>query len=179
MVSGSSPRMRGKLGHCHGCYGRARIIPAHAGQTSGHPAWSVPGTDHPRACGANLANLSHKRIRDGSSPRMRGKPGGRTQRLEQRRIIPAHAGQTCLRSIRLVSVPDHPRACGANVDQTTIATRENGSSPRMRGKLSVIGHHRGDGRIIPAHAGQTSTYSLLRMRWTDHPRACGANNGRA
>ena len=33
MNTGSSPRMRGKLGHRHRRYGRARIIPAHAGQT--------------------------------------------------------------------------------------------------------------------------------------------------
>ena len=33
VASGSSPRMRGKLLHVHARTGRARIIPAHAGQT--------------------------------------------------------------------------------------------------------------------------------------------------
>ena len=52
-LDGSSPRMRGKLGHRHRRYGRARIIPAHAGQTRPRPRTPVSPTDHPRACGAN------------------------------------------------------------------------------------------------------------------------------
>ena len=31
------------------------------------------------------------------------------------------------------------------------------------------------GRIIPAHAGQTTIFSFNSARWSDHPRACGAN----
>ena len=45
----------------------------------------------------------------------------------------------------------------------------------MRGKRPV--HHRvhADLRIIPAHAGQTPCSPRAARRWTDHPRACGAN----
>ena len=72
-LDGSSPRMRGKLGHRHRRYGRARIIPAHAGQTppSGLATSGTP--DHPRACGANEPALAASLACAGSSPRMRGK----------------------------------------------------------------------------------------------------------
>ena len=50
-----------------------------------------------------------------------------------------------------------------------------GSSPRMRGKHSVLDVLGTLSRIIPAHAGQTSPpWSAVSCR-TDHPRACGAN----
>ena len=48
----------------------------------------------------------------------------------------------------------------------------------MRGKL--ISHLRFllDERIIPAHAGQTALVLYSVTRSADHPRACGANQGR-
>ena len=91
------------------------------------------------------------------------------------RIIPAHAGQTCRASLRWRGSPDHPRACGANRRYGRFSTRPVGSSPRMRGKRPV--HHRvhADLRIIPAHAGQTSSSPSICQQRPDHPRACGAN----
>ena len=71
--NGSSPRMRGKLGHVHDRAGEARIIPAHAGQTFRRSASCTRWPDHPRACGANLSGDGSDTIGDGSSPRMRGK----------------------------------------------------------------------------------------------------------
>ena len=55
--NGSSPRMRGKqVPHDMPC--RAlRIIPAHAGQTRRVERAAFLITDHPRACGANVAVL--------------------------------------------------------------------------------------------------------------------------
>ena len=115
MNTGSSPRMRGKLGHRHRRYGRARIIPAHAGQTRPRPRTPVSPTDHPRACGANPCRPPIRWMNTGSSPRMRGKLGHRHRRYGRARIIPAHAGQTRPRPRTPVSPTDHPRACGANV----------------------------------------------------------------
>ena len=91
---GSSPRMRGKRvrGPC-GSY-RLRIIPAHAGQTSGVIQWTKTATDHPRACGANHAARFELADTLGSSPRMRGKQRVRWPLVRAGRIIPAHAGQT-------------------------------------------------------------------------------------
>ena len=45
----------------------------------------------------------------------------------------------------------------------------------MRGKLEVKEFKSTATRIIPAHAGQTSTLGMTVVRPSDHPRACGAN----
>ena len=46
----------------------------------------------------------------------------------------------------------------------------------MRGKLEVKEFKSTATRIIPAHAGQTSTLGMTVVRPSDHPRACGAND---
>ena len=129
--------MRGKL--LDACVADVdhRIIPAHAGQTD-----------------IDEANARRK-LRDGSSPRMRGKHGGRHDRDLPARIIPAHAGQTAVMPPDVFRNPDHPRACGANDSDRGGGVRCRGSSPRMRGKQIVIGERVLNIRIIPAHAGQT------------------------
>ena len=52
-LSGSSPRVRGKLGRFRWSGFLRRIIPARAGQTWCGPRASGRWPDHPRACGAN------------------------------------------------------------------------------------------------------------------------------
>ncbi len=108
---------------------------------------------------------------------MRGKHGRIPRRHRRHRIIPAHAGQT-VRARQIVGhVTDHPRACGANPETIRGRRRPGGSSPRMRGKRRASSAPTPRGRIIPAHAGQTES-AEARLSWnTDHPRACGANEG--
>ena len=155
-LPGSSPRMRGKPVFCPVFFTTARIIPAHAGQTSAVRHAPSTTTDHPRACGANGDWETFCRTVTGSSPRMRGKLRLCGGDCRVRRIIPAHAGQTDRPHVHLLVRPDHPRACGANSAFCFLASASFGSSPRMRGKL----HRHRDGhplhRIIPAHAGQTN-----------------------
>ena len=172
---GSSPRMRGKLGNHGAVDGRIRIIPAHAGQTATSTCTSTRRTDHPRACGANKTETTSIPEIDGSSPRMRGKPGESQTTSKTRRIIPAHAGQTPCSCAAISRLPDHPRACGANQLTAGVSTLTYGSSPRMRGKRNGRGRISCRMRIIPAHAGQT-LIRCMKPTWnTDHPRACGAN----
>ena len=112
---GSSPRMRGKLMLVLPAMVTRRIIPAHAGQTR----WCLPEpirvSDHPRACGANLWCWWLFCCFFGSSPRMRGKLPSAIGTALSNRIIPAHAGQTRSMLGYSGTMPDHPRACGANV----------------------------------------------------------------
>ena len=75
----------------------------------------------------------------------------------------------------VVRPSDHPRACGANFATLVGSQLQNGSSPRMRGKRRFSRSTRRDGRIIPAHAGQTVCGACSTSVATDHPRACGAN----
>ena len=172
---GSSPRMRGK--RCDPSPRRRprRIIPAHAGQTSQleHSVYSP--ADHPRACGANQVILEDRRPHGGSSPRMRGKRFVGRDAIKMHRIIPAHAGQTGLTFPGWGRTSDHPRACGANAYRTSNRSKSTGSSPRMRGKLTVDYCFDFVLRIIPAHAGQTVLPALQPLMSADHPRACGAN----
>ena len=169
--------MRGKLEVKEFKSTATRIIPAHAGQTSTLGMTVVRPSDHPRACGANLFDSSSSthavgssracgangvwgvfNIRGhGSSPRMRGKPAVIYPRLGARRIIPAHAGQTEKSHQKQWFAPDHPRACGANKGAFAQTLSADGSSPRMRGKPEHRHPGHGHRRIIPAHAGQTTT----------------------
>ncbi len=175
-VLGSSPRMRGKRHGDRAQPRTLRIIPAHAGQTFVIGARGLGKTDHPRACGANAAAGRIRTLRRGSSPRMRGKQGGRRKLEREIRIIPAHAGQTAPARDATSRSSDHPRACGANSSGAFSMIRLIGSSPRMRGKrvgsvpVGILA------RIIPAHAGQTQSHQRNGKEDADHPRACGANH---
>ena len=172
---GSSPRMRGKRPVHHRVHADLRIIPAHAGQTPCSPRAARRWTDHPRACGANVFLAVDMPAEAGSSPRMRGKPGGWVERRHSRRIIPAHAGQTLAYYKPLQLPSDHPRACGANSALRPSNILQSGSSPRMRGKRRCQLSQMARDRIIPAHAGQTTTVYGRYFGPSDHPRACGAN----
>ena len=152
-----------------------RIIPAHAGQTSDYFSSEIISSDHPRACGANFATRVGSQLQNGSSPRMRGKLEVKEFKSTATRIIPAHAGQTSTLGMTVVRPSDHPRACGANFATLVGSQLQNGSSPRMRGKLEVKEFKSTATRIIPAHAGQTVCGACSTSVATDHPRACGAN----
>ena len=86
--------MRGKPKGANLRHDYLRIIPAHAGQTITHQCGGLASTDHPRACGANVASPPSVLNDTGSSPRMRGKLEQLVCTLQHERIIPAHAGQT-------------------------------------------------------------------------------------
>ena len=114
----------------------------------------APGaTDHPRACGELRLGVHVC--------------GGRV------RIIPAHAGNSTPISSLRVGPPDHPRACGELGRQSTEVDTGCGSSPRMRGTPAGPRSPRPRRRIIPAHAGNSSVWSVTELTRSDHPRACG------
>ena len=172
---GSSPRVRGKRpSHVRKGF-RKRIIPARAGQTCSGSGSRRAGTDHPRACGANPRALQSVRAATGSSPRVRGKRGGRPHARTGVRIIPARAGQTPQCPQTTCPYSDHPRACGANYCSARLKSRAHGSSPRVRGKPDRVVRVPDVGRIIPARAGQTVFRGQAHRQVPDHPRACGAN----
>ena len=54
------------------------------------------------------------------------------------RLIPARAGKTSSSSSCSRRVWAHPRACGENSQVLRAALRAEGSSPRVRGKLSTM-----------------------------------------
>ena len=69
--------------------------------------------------------------------------------------IPAHAGKTGLKHTLACQYGEHPRARGENLDKHDVMDDLRGTSPRTRGKHSVIITDTGVTRNIPAHAGKT------------------------
>ena len=134
---GSSPLVRGQLGACDIHVRRERIIPARAGPTNAGFDVVFFGTDHPRSCGANHVLQLRRMIINGSSPLVRGQHTLSTATCTFPRIIPARAGPTVQRRNRANFPADHPRSCGANRRCRCLCQRFAGSSPLVRGQLTV------------------------------------------
>ncbi len=150
-----------------------RFIPAHAGNTSGDGARWLKTPVHPRACGehpdGDIPILDHP----GSSPRMRGTLVAVGIETQERRFIPAHAGNTFIERNKVALSPVHPRACGEHPKKVSWSGSRIGSSPRMRGTRLFIVAFMPRPRFIPAHAGNTWTTICGTLWRTVHPRACG------
>ena len=69
----------------------------------------------------------------------------------------------------------HPRVCGENTSRARRERRRNGSSPRVRGKLTHCEPPKPVCWLIPACAGKTrdSEFGWV-WNWA-HPRVCGEN----
>ena len=72
---GTSPRMRGKPVSDYVDEPELRNIPAYAGKTISRRAKDYSLSEHPRVCGENVTGISPTPAGEGTSPRMRGKPG--------------------------------------------------------------------------------------------------------
>ena len=92
--TGSSPRVRGKLGGQARVDVGLRLIPACAGKTPTPTSRAAIGRAHPRVCGENV--LLHPRCAGlrGSSPRVRGKREEAPNDVGEPGLIPACAGKT-------------------------------------------------------------------------------------
>ena len=131
----------------------------------------------------------------GSSPLTRGKLPGGLIAARAGRLIPAHAGKTCVGMRTRGAARAHPRSRGENYRLRLLALGCGGSSPLTRGKQFVDRRSeifagsspltRGKQRVvpskltmrglIPAHAGKTSMrFAVRRASWA-HPRSRGEN----
>ena len=171
---GSSPHMRGIPGS-PGRTGRMSTVHPH---TCGEYADRSPdGPSMVRFIPAHAGNTKRDRLippqEDGSSPHMRGIRPGRRARRRGRRFIPAHAGNTPSLPQRWSRQAVHPRTCGEYGSVLREIDPIAGSSPHMRGILTVAISVPVPHRFIPAHAG--NTWSALSGRTCNpvHPRTCG------
>ena len=130
-----------------------RIIPARAGFTARRGLLSA--------------------MNAGSSPLARGLLHLREQVIVGGRIIPARAGFTPQRGTQPRHGRDHPRSRGVYSQTARYAAGHLGSSPLARGLLAVDEGPVGEGRIIPARAGFTTTTPTTGRRRGDHPRSRG------
>ena len=155
---GSSPLTRGKLVRSPRPLFRGRLIPAHAGKTGLIRSRTVVPRAHPRSRGENSLMMCTSVFLSG--------------------LIPAHAGKT-LASAGIKSVrPAHPRSRGENGRNSAFFGLFPGSSPLTRGKRLPLYRRWTPSRLIPAHAGKTSTRQPARPPGTAHPRSRGENSVR-
>ena len=175
---GSSPRVRGAGPSPITLGATCGIIPARAGSSRACGRGATGSWDHPRACGEqdepNIVSCYPK----GSSPRVRGAGQGRRLRHGAGGIIPARAGSSLTKQCKVSATRDHPRACGEQASATTVTTSFTGSSPRVRGAVTVRAALVSGSGIIPARAGSSARSQGRRVPRRDHPRACGEQTPR-
>ena len=133
-----------------------RFIPTHVGQTlqAATPAqygagssprmWGRPAASrrfrrasavHPHACGADVRVKFNIFV--------------------PARFIPTHVGQTLIHPQIIHIIPVHPHACGADKGFCSVILQDDGSSPRMWGRLRAT--------------------TIQPFRSPVHPHACGAD----
>ena len=111
---GSSPLTRGKRDTRLKSRTGYRLIPAHAGKTTGRSGEAASNAAHPRSRGENCrCSLFSPSLR-GSSPLTRGKPDRHGHIAMQQRLIPAHAGKTAAVASMVTRRSAHPRSRGEN-----------------------------------------------------------------
>ena len=147
------PRMRGKVASGIVCDFVHGITPTCAGKS---PAIMVCSLEY-----------------WGSPPRVWGKVQPERDVQDAARITPAYAGKSKRMRFPRTGSKDHPRVCGEKTAYQAQAGCNQGSPPRMRGKVTgnlYAGRHL---RITPACAGKRDLRSRFCPAGGDHPRVCG------
>ena len=121
----------------------------------------------------NRSNCTN--LKQGSPPRVRGKPRLLAISKVSHGITPACAGKTLIIASNMRLFWDHPRVCGENELEIFEVSPCTGSPPRVRGKLDVYDAGNPSPGITPACAGKTLTLRLCMNQAWDHPRVCGEN----
>ena len=152
---GLSPRERGNPALRPARGARRRSIPARAGEPPRPSRAIAIGTVYPRASGGTLCVHRLRPGDQGLSPRERGNRLLAQRPLEQRRSIPARAGEPPAQSSQPGPSRVYPRASGGTHMRTAGPPELSGLSPRERG-------NRGNLKIfytligsIPARAGES------------------------
>ena len=97
--------------------------------------------------------------------------------MRHKRFIPACAGNSGGQSHRSSRNSVHPRVCGEQDRRVVGPMGNGGSSPRVRGTVSVQGVWIVSARFIPACAGNSSDKYANSQTTPVHPRVCGEQSG--
>ena len=134
---------------------------------------------YPRVCGGTLVIPTQPFSVHGLSPRVRGNPLDIGRIPENRRSIPACAGEPEMAEAWKVEAAVYPRVCGGTEDGERILILNTGLSPRVRGNPSRDLRHRRARGSIPACAGEPVLHGLTRGLPPVYPRVCGGTFQRA
>ncbi len=152
-------------------------------------------SDHPHACGENVAPNAARMTAAGPSPRVWGERVVRVATVAPLRTIPTRVGRTHSAAENIPHVADHPHACGENRGVSERTEPNRGPSPRVWGELATLpfrqratgpsprvwGERRGRkrfdcaSRTIPTRVGRTLCQKNGFLTGADHPHACGEN----
>ena len=135
-ISGLSPRVRGNRKGIADADGRARSIPASAGEPSLKNATSENHKVYPRECGGTPEVCNEEFGYVGLSPRVRGNPTDEEEVMATYRSIPASAGEPYQACSNWRGSAVYPRECGGTVSSIRLISHLLGLSPRVRGNRS-------------------------------------------
>ena len=175
---GSSPRVRGTVLSARETDFDARFIPACAGNSVTSRSSPAALPVHPRVCGEQDEEKAEKANDFGSSPRVRGTVAAVVLAAAPRRFIPACAGNRHIADEALVVTTVHPRVCGEQQARPEDPWRKVGSSPRVRGTVTIRSSKQNPRRFIPACAGNSYPAKKSRKGHSVHPRVCGEQSRR-
>ena len=133
---------------------------------------------YPRVCGGSDDLKAARRVAEGLSPRVRGKPDGVREHLWAERSIPACAGEAPPDRRWGAGAEVYPRVCGGSPPAPPRARAPAGLSPRVRGKpltINGVTSYRGS---IPACAGEAFCGGRRGPGGRVYPRVCGGSAAR-
>ena len=134
------------------------ITPAYAGKSLVLVCTFQILQDHPRVCGEKRTAGRPVLVERGSPPRMRGKVCFLGCISVLTGITPAYAGKSYLIGTGLSDTKDHPRVCGEKTVLDLSRLVEQGSPPRMRGKVDNVRRGQAHPGITPAYAGKRCVF---------------------
>ena len=151
--NGSSPHARGTRHFAAPVVGQARFIPACAGNAPFRCPGRRSGSVHPRMRGERRISGCSRCRTVGSSPHARGTLRCCSRGCDERRFIPACAGNAGSRCLSWVWPAVHPRMRGERNILPLVHRCAIGSSPHARGTLPRLRFVCVSYRFIPACAG--------------------------
>ena len=172
-AQGLSPRVRGNRIHVARVEGECGSIPAGAGEPSYPDYKAVVVGVYPRGCGGTIGGLPKLLAAQGLSPRVRGNHRYNGWCLQQRRSIPAGAGEPDPPSKFALLKTVYPRGCGGTIPLANAPRSVEGLSPRVRGNQNHVGPGQVPGRSIPAGAGEPLLPQQPQLDNEVYPRGCG------
>ena len=131
--------------------------------------WSV----HPRIRGERFVAVTGCVAILGSSPHTRGTHGRGQRPRDDRRFIPAYAGNAAVSIAVRSGRPVHPRIRGERMTTARRRWAMPGSSPHTRGTRGGCHQSRLGKRFIPAYAGNARKRSARSRGRAVHPRIRG------
>ena len=150
-----------------------RSIPACAGEPHGGGAAGAGGGVYPRVCGGTALVAAAALFSMGLSPRVRGNLDFHADGAAVEGSIPACAGEPFQQVFGPGSYSVYPRVCGGTSSASSVASRRQGLSPRVRGNHPERSTKLLSIRSIPACAGKPLGYDVKRDVPGVYPRVCG------